>query len=358
MYLHTDGRVIKPRPLCWEALFLSPVPHPFKRALAEAFRKGGCPSPMEVLPSLNFTGAELLVPFTAERSVDFLSLSPLAPGELSLHEVELIGSVVGLCVWFGIADLHHENMALGRDGTGNLRFGPLDIECVLEDLDLPSQSNLVPGKSMRNPHQAGLGALKRALGGEPRLEISAALLGGYLGALEALRAEEGDLAVALWEAPGFSDWPIRIILRPTNQYADVLENRFDPAALVPGLLEAERTQLAAKDYPCFYRRAGARGLFWITPSGVEQPLEVDPTLFPHLDICTPLAPQKFIRRRNPGLASTAGGLQLLRFLEDIHPEKGVGRHKGCTVTWSRDTIGFQSANGPQLEARRRPGNPS
>ena len=78
--------------------------------------------------------------------VERLELEPLGrlSGKSRGELAAIVGKSLALWAWLGVADLHWENMALGRDASGAIVFGPLDVELILADLSLPTETKLLP----------------------------------------------------------------------------------------------------------------------------------------------------------------------------------------------------------------------
>ena len=54
------------------------------------------------------------------------------------------GRALALWGWVGVADLHGENLVLGREAGGRTVFGPLDVEMILADFARPTETKLLP----------------------------------------------------------------------------------------------------------------------------------------------------------------------------------------------------------------------
>ena len=56
----------------------------------------------------------------------------------------IVGRSLALFSWLGVSDLHWENLVLGVDARGHVVFAPLDVEMILADLSLPTETKLLP----------------------------------------------------------------------------------------------------------------------------------------------------------------------------------------------------------------------
>ena len=225
--------VHKPRTVVWESLMLSKA-SPLRRFLGSDF---------DFLPALAIDRRRGLV----ER----LQLQPLRGRRDELATI--VGKSLALWAWLGVADLHWENMALGRDREGRVVFGPLDIEMMFGDMRLPTQTKLIPeadpeyGDELR--HAAGVRRALPHLGAPISGQHLVAIVTAYTATLRFL--DENRKTIARILAP--FDAPIRVLLRATGDYAR------DPVPWPP-LLDCEAEQLARGDVPYFFRLRGARGI--------------------------------------------------------------------------------------------------
>jgi hypothetical protein len=340
------GRVAKPRNVLWEWLLLAPG-SPLRRLLADAGRSGALgPDPFAFLPSLEFF----------ERGkrggvVEQLRLDPL-PRLSAARRQELagvVGRALALFSWLGLADLHWENLVLGRDASGHIVFGPLDVEMVLADLALPTETKLLPDADPEYAevcrHACGvrrvLPYLGKPLAGLDLLTMAVA----YRGTLELLDLRAGDLARALTRLPGLREAPIRVCLRSTEEYV-----RASSEQLWPPLLDAEQEQLARGDIPYFFRLYGRPGIHYYTNRALTRvarlPLRGDvPQLDPVLQLSRQLRSPSRQRLREQGLLALIAAFD--------HPSL-TGRHRqgDRELGLSARRINLDLAGGVQLSAPR------
>ncbi|HEY2368941.1 MAG TPA: hypothetical protein VGH87_21240 [Polyangiaceae bacterium] len=232
------GVIHKPRTVVWEWLMLSKA-SPLRRFLGREF---------DFLPSLAIDRRRGLV----ER----LQLQPLRGRQDELAAI--VGKTLALWAWLGVADLHWENMALGRDGEGRIVFGPLDIEMMFGDMRLPTETKLIPeadpeyGEELRRA--AGVRRALAHLGTPIRGPHLVAIVMAYRATLEFL--DHHTKTIARLVSP-FDDAPIRLLLRATSDYGK------DPVPWPP-LLDCESEQMARGDVPYFFRLRGKRGIRYFT----------------------------------------------------------------------------------------------
>jgi hypothetical protein len=342
------GRFVsKPRPVLWEWLLLD-AKSPLRRLLSRAASEDGLgPQAFEFLPSLAFERRGL----RAGGAVERVKLAPL--GRMSASaKTELArsaGRLVALASWLGIVDLHWENLVLGSDGRGRLVFSPLDIEMILEDLTLPSETKLLPDAdpeyAAMNRHAAGLRRVLPYLGKPLPAEHLLELAGAYRKTLEVLDARGPAIADVFAELPRFRETPIRVCLRGTAEYV-----RAEAVAPWPPLLRAENEQLARGDIPYFFRRYGEPGIHWyknraLTELGVL-PLRGDvPKLDPLLAVARGLRSPSRRRLREQGLFALLAAF-------DHSGLRGRHANGDLTVAFGARNLRIRLASGEELDAPR------
>lgn len=319
------GRIAKPRTLLWEWLLLS-ADSPLRQCLANAADADGLGREAFVfLPTLKFfdTGA----PVGGE--VERVRLEPLRARTSAVKRslATIVGRSLALWSWLGVADLHWENLVLGLDRRGNIVFGPLDIEMILADLSLPTETKLLPDA---DPEYAAVcrhaSGVRRALPylGKP---IAAAdlltMAGAYRGTLELLERHASALADVFLSLPGLRDEPLRVLLRGTGEYVHA---QVQP--LWPPLLDAEATQLARGDIPYFFRLYGQPGIHFFANAELTQvgrlPRRGDvPQLDPLLQLARGLRSPSRKKLREDGLFTLLGAFD--------HPSL-TGKHSNSELT--------------------------
>jgi hypothetical protein len=252
-------RVKKPRTLFWERLLLD-ARSPLRRLLVETAERDTLESDaFGFLPSLAFAAARAGVGGEVERVV----LEPL--GRLGMREKHELARVVGrsLALWsfLGVADLHWENLVLGRDAAERLVFAPLDIELVLADLALPTETKLLPDADPEYAavcrHAAGVRRVLPYLGKPVAGEYLATMLAAYRRLFDFLERHARALGRVIASTPGFRSAPIRVCLRGTDEYV-----RAPSVPPWPPLLDAELEQLERGDIPYFFRLYGKPGIHY------------------------------------------------------------------------------------------------
>jgi hypothetical protein len=347
--LHAD-RVRKPRTILWEWLVLG-ADSPLRAVLAEAAEREGLGrDAFAFLPELQFFPS----PGWREGEVERVALTPLPPlspdGRRGLARI--VGRSLALFSWLGVSDLHWENLVLGVGKDGHVVLGPLDVEMILADLELPTETKLLPDADPEYAaicrHAAGVRRVLPYLGKPIGVEDLLAMAGAYAGTLTVLDRHARRIADVLAGLPDLRTAPIRVCLRGTGEYV-----RAGSEPLWPPLLEAEEEQLARGDIPYFFRLYGRRGIHYYGDPTLRRietlPLEGD---VPQLDPILPLAPAARALRsparkklREEGLFTILGAFD--------HPAL-EGRHEtdGLAVTFEARSLVVEHPSGQELVSRR------
>jgi hypothetical protein len=248
-----DNLIFKPRNLFWEWSLLS-VSSPVRLLVNSIFETSGVESPFAILPKLEFPDIESINEVSklrVEGRVKRLILHSPNNASFTLIDFERMGCAIALLLWFGVSDLHNENIVLGIDNEGHAVFGPIDIEGIFDDLYLPSQSHLLPSSEMAWA-DAGLLKIKNFLIEFGANEIVPVILYGFVCALSILQGNEREIIRKLDSLLSLSITPSRIVLRPTREYYQWLNGSEFKDELLD-LLPSERASLNRNEIPYFYR---------------------------------------------------------------------------------------------------------
>lgn len=342
-----EGRIIKPRTVFWEWLFLS-ADSPLRQSLVAAAERSRLSNQyFDFLPEMKFTNVRAREGGEVER----LQLEPLP--ELSSVEKEQLTAIVGksLAFWsyFGVADLHWENVALGRNAEGRIILTPLDIEMVLADLTHPTDTKWIPDADPDVAdvcrHAAGVRRVLPYLGKPVAVEHLMIMAREYLRMLDVLGKQTKEIAQALAEIPDLKDIPIRVCLRGTDEY--VVE---DSDSLWPPLLDEEMEQLDRGDIPYFFRLYNQPGIHYFSEKDLSEfdslPTEGDvPQLEPLLQVSKDLRSKSRKTLREEGLLTVIGAFDHKSF-------KGVHVREGLEITFQKKTLIVKFPDGEEIEAHR------
>jgi hypothetical protein len=159
---------------------------------------------------------------------------------------------MALMVWFGIGDLHRDNVALGYDESNRLIFCPLDIEMIFDDLHLVSQTILIPPHELQK-EKAGLHLARKLLRAVAPDEYIFELISNFVEMVRELDRQEQDILGRFVNCKEFLRSPIRVIPRATQEYRDHLMSGATPSEIP--YFKSEQEQLMRNDIPYFFRFA-------------------------------------------------------------------------------------------------------
>jgi hypothetical protein len=338
------GHVAKPRTLLWEWLLLA-AESPLRQFLADAWeRKRLGP---DFLPVLKFYGPKL----GAGGEVERITLSPLPRASAGSRRAlaTVVGRSLALFSWLGVADLHWENLVLGVDAQNRLVFGPLDVELILGDLALPTETKLLPDADPEYAeicrHACGVRRVLPYLGKPVLARDLLAMLAAYRATLAMLEGEAMAIGAIFSGLPELRDAPIRVCLRGTDEY---VRARSEP--VWPPLLGAEREQMERGDIPYFFRLYGRQGIHYYANASLTElgrlPSKGDvPRLEPLLDIGRGLRAASRKELREEGVFALLGAFD--------HPSlTGTHALDSLEVTFSARRIVVKFPGGEELHSRR------
>ena len=339
--------VIKPRTVFWEWLLLAKK-SPLRRLLDRAAARSELgESAFSFLPSLHYGTPRAREGAAVER-LELRSVRALAQAERR-ELARIVGRSLALFGFLGVADLHWENLVLGRDTQGRLIFGPVDVEMVLADFASPVETKLLPDADPEYAevcrHAAGVRRVLPYLGKPVAVDDLLAMLEAYARTLSFLEQNAVAIAELLARLPGLADAPIRVCLRGTDEYV-----RARLAPLWPPLLDAESEQLARGDIPYFFRFYGRRGIHYYAEPSLRElgrlPLAGDvPKLEPLLSLSRALRSPSRRRLSREGLFTVLGAFD--------HPSF-VGRYDcgDMAVTFGARSLVVHLSGGEELHSRR------
>ena len=343
-----DGeRIAKPRTLLWEWLLLSRE-SPLRRLLDQAALHDGLgPDAFGFLPTLKFFGS--LGPEGGE--VERVDLEPLRSVDAETRrELGLVvGRSLALWGWLGVADLHWENLVLGVNERQRIVFGPLDIEMILAELSLPTETKLLPDADPEYAaicrHASGVRRVLPYFGKPVAVADLRDMASAYRGTLAFLDRHANEVAEVFANLPGLRDAPLRVLLRSTGDYVQATDR-----PLWPPLLEAETEQLARGDIPYFFRLYGRAGIHYYANETLSEiarlPLHGDvPQLDPILEVSRGFRSPARKKLREDGLFTLLGAFDHSSF---------TGKHAGeaLTLTFSKRNLVVTFPDGEELQSSR------
>ncbi len=332
------GRVAKPRTLVWEWLLLS-ADSPLRRLLDLAAEQDGLErDAFGFLPDLKFIRARSRDGGEVER----VTLEPLpAPSPKRRRALaRIVGRSIALHSWLGVSDLHWENLVLGVDRRGRVVFAPLDVEMILADLSLPTETKLLPDADPEVAaicrHACGVRRVLPYLGKPIDAADLVAVAGAYRVTLAFLDRHARKIADVFARLPALRETPIRVCLRGTDEYVRARSGGAGAETLWPPLLDAEVEQLARGDIPYFFRLYGRPGIHYYGDRALRRlerlPLHGDvPQLDPVLQLSRGLRSPSRRSLREEGLFTLVGAFD--------HPSlAGTYASDGLEITFAPRTL--------------------
>ncbi|MBX9767482.1 MAG: type 2 lantipeptide synthetase LanM [Bdellovibrionales bacterium] len=236
----------KPRSVFWEYLFFGKS-SPLREFFFAFGQNGRVPISnyffnLEVEDHNNWFGFS--------KKVDF------RPSVLKTEELFYsFGALLAYCYIFGIQDLHKFNVV-----ETHTHLQVIDAEAVLSNLTLPNETLLLPFKSVDHSTAAmdSIAASYKNF----RYEQVKALFAGYYDLCSILLRQTNEIKTVVRDAVP-AKTPIRVILRNTAKYTDMLASRNFPG----DLLHEEAEQLNRGDVPYFFKFIGTENLYWINQKG-------------------------------------------------------------------------------------------
>ncbi|MGZ3789774.1 MAG: hypothetical protein ACXVLQ_14690 [Bacteriovorax sp.] len=226
--LNEKGLVEKPRPCLAEWFFLSG-----ESPLRNFFEAN---SIFSFFPKLEFYGDDL----SKVGVVSFLNVDSNLLTETHAISVSLaVGNLLAISQWFGLSDLHCENIKYGIDYKNNFILAPIDVECVFQEIKLPFQTRLI----QKNINDENFG-LKNLINSKILLPVQ--VVAAYLETMEVLSSQQEQVYKIINDVFNATDIS-RILLKDTKMYRSWNRTPED-------FYQEEIVQLKAGDIPYFFRQ--------------------------------------------------------------------------------------------------------
>jgi hypothetical protein len=238
--LNIDGRIEKPRPCLAEWFFLS------ESSPLRVFFKDN--SIFNYFPSLEFYNENL----SEVGVVNFLNLNTSLTSNCDAVKMsEAVGNLLAISQWFGLSDLHHENIKYGIDEKGKFIFAPIDIECFFQNIKLPFQTGLIS-----KDHTDIKFGVKNIMDSNVLLPIH--VVGAYLSTMRELFLNQNQIFKIINDVFNSKDFA-RVLLKNTSVYG----HRCNGILTVDHLILEEVDQLNAGDIPYFFRYLNSKTInYW------------------------------------------------------------------------------------------------
>jgi hypothetical protein len=238
--LNKNGFIEKPRPCLAEWFFLSE-----SSPLRVYFKDN---SIFNYFPNLEFYNENL----SEVGVVNFLNLNTsLSSNRDAVKMSEAVGNLLAISQWFGLSDLHHENIKYGLDEKGKFIFAPIDIECFFQNIKLPFQTGLIS-----KDHTDIKFGIKNIMDLNVLLPIH--VVGAYLSTMEVLFLNRNQIFKIINDVFNPKDLS-RVLLKNTSVYGHWCNDVVN----VDNLTLEELDQLKVGDIPYFFRFLNSKTInYW------------------------------------------------------------------------------------------------
>lgn len=258
-----QGVVTKPRNVLWENLFLSSGSK-IRILIDQICKINGVTSPFYIAPDLYFQESKI-----HRGSVERLKLADLNR-DISSEEVKALSAMIALCYWFGIGDLHHENISVGLDQAGTLVCFPIDIETIFEKMTHVRQTLLTPSTKVSTSNCGLTKILPRLV--YLNVEDKASFLISFAMITNILNENSENILSEIVNTEQINQYPIRMILRDTRSYRNYLDGKPEPSRMD----KAEESQLTRDDIPYFFRYLNSDEIhYYVDKNNQEKAIQTD-----------------------------------------------------------------------------------
>lgn len=258
-YVHLQkDKVVKPRTTVWEYLFLSKT-SVLRSLINDECQFAGIASPYSLAPDL-----QVDVISNQLGHVDYFSVDSLPESyNINFEDVESIGAMIAMSFWFGIGDLHHENIFVGKNGNDLICF-PIDIECIFDHLTHLKQNLLLPSEKI-SPEKCGLAKILNHIMQLPKA-VRFALIKSFVDNTNLYNGISQKIYTAISEIDHINHQPIRVIIRDTAFY-----KKLDITDSSSNLYKSEVIQIARGDIPYYFRFPDSDDIyFWVSDNQFEK----------------------------------------------------------------------------------------
>lgn len=236
----------KPRTVYWEWLFFGST-SPLKTLFNEKGENGTRPL-ADYFFNLDIEVEGTWSGYAKEVVAENQTLTP--------EHFYAFGALIAYSYIFGIRDLHKQNLIMTKT-----HLQAVDAEVVFTALTLPHETLLLPFKTVGYEF-AGIGALVSSKEHLTHEQIQKIVL-GYWDLFSVVSNKKTELDETLTELD-FSKNPIRVIVRNTSEYRNLLSD------LTANALPSEVEQLNRGDVPFYFKFVADNRLYWFSERAVIQ----------------------------------------------------------------------------------------
>lgn len=239
-----SGIVTKPRTVFWEYCFLDKRSE-LRKYLELTFQSNNLSNPFDLFQNVEIDIDQSRVTYLnqAENQIQ---------NAISEYEAIQIGSFLGLMFWFGIGDLHFDNVIVNTINN-RLFITPIDIEVIFDNLLHVKQSLLLPTAKV-DQKKCGLSRVLDLIK-NTHLSYKAGLIENFIKCVQLLNSNLNAIEKILIQM-NYQDKPIRVIIKDTMSYADKLIKK--------DLHIDEIAQIYNDNIPYFFRYIDSKRIYYRT----------------------------------------------------------------------------------------------
>lgn len=272
-----NGSIVKPRSLYWDYNIVDPqgfIRKSLEKKLAERtininFFENFSKVNFEIISSIHYTG-----------KTTFLNSSPAKDcvnnNITNYDDFIKLGSFIGFSTILGIGDLHKDNIIwLFDKKKSKLFFTPIDIESILNNYELPSQTFLISGKNI-SKEKSALGWLQSASSDEKLMKVCSSLIIGHIEFIDYITLNasklESIILQNLFKEKGSARSRSRVITRDTEDYYNYLKGRSNDC------FPEEIKQLNNNDIPYFFRIYPSNNIYFFRDEELTDYEQIGPEM--------------------------------------------------------------------------------
>lgn len=247
-----NGKIFKPRVLFWEHLFLSNS-SPLRSLIDTRCNQQQIISPFSMAPTIEIVFENVKIGHAEKLILKNFGIND----QLKPNNFSSIGSLLALCFWFGLGDLHKNNIKIGFTEKSKFICFPVDVECIFDQMTHLHQTLLIPSKRI-GTEKCGLSLLWGNIAqGSSYNKLF--LIKSFVDNINLFNSISEEIFNLLLGINEIDKNFIRIIPRDTNSYHEALTSNN-----TEGFFASELEQLARKEIPYFFRQPSKSTLFYFS----------------------------------------------------------------------------------------------
>lgn len=247
-----DEKVYKPRELYWEFLFLSNE-SPLRHFIHSQSLLLNIASPFSLAPDLFVDINSKDIGFVQKISLQELQSDFI----IQENNFADIGALLALSFWFGIGDLHRDNIKIGLNSSSDFICFPIDIENIFDQMTHLQQTLLVPSSRVGLENCGFVKIWKFIIQAHEDCQVK--LILSFIDSINFFNSNAKKIIEIVTRDSQVNDKFIRIIPRDTKTYSEsILLNNFE------NFFESEKVQLLRNEIPYFIRKPSDKKLYYFS----------------------------------------------------------------------------------------------